>query len=65
MAEIFTKDNNGEMQKVGNVSADQFSRIQNDANIGDIKKELDDYWTEEKCGKHSDLKAKHGTMGRN
>ena len=62
MAEIFTKDNNGEMQKVGNVSADQFSRIQNDANIGDIKKELDDYWTEEKCGKHSDLKAKHGTI---
>lgn len=62
MAEIFIKNDDGEMKKVGNASADQFSRIQNDTNIGDIKKELDDYWTEEKLGKHTDLKAKHGTI---
>ena len=50
MAEIFIKNDDGEMKKVGNANADQFSRIQNDTNIGDIKKELDDYWTEEKLG---------------
>lgn len=62
MAEIFIKNNNGEMKKVGDADDNQFSRIQNDTNIGDIKKELDAYWTDEKLGKHMDLKAKHGTI---
>lgn len=62
MAEIFTKNDDGKMTKVGDANANQISRIKNNAHIDDIKAELNAYWTAEKLGKHNDLKAKHGSI---
>lgn len=62
MAELFTKTNDGELRKIGDVDSGQISRIKNDANIDDIKAELDSFWTPEKLGKHKQLKEKHGTI---
>lgn len=62
MAEIFAKNDDGKITKVGDVNADQFSRIKNSAGIDSIKNELDKFWTNEKLGKHNDLKAKHGAI---
>lgn len=62
MAEIFTKNSSGEVQKLGDVSNDQLARIKNDANISDIKGYLSEFWTDKKKGKLSDMDERHGAI---
>lgn len=62
MAEIFTKNSNGEVEKIGTVSNDQLARIKNDADISSIKSYLDSFWTDKKKGKYPDMAQKHGTI---
>lgn len=62
MAEIFTKNSEGEVQKLGDVSNDQLSRIKNDANISDIKDMLSSFWTSKKKGKYTNMDEKHGSI---
>lgn len=56
MAEIYTKDNNGNLKSLGNADIEQ---IKSTVNGAELTKCLKDFWTEKKCGKHPELMAKH------
>lgn len=56
MAEIYTKDNNGNLKSLGDADVDQ---VKSAVNNVDLTKCLKEFWTEKKCGKHPELAAKH------
>ncbi len=56
MAEIYTKDNNGNFTSLGNADLNQVRTV---VNGGELSKYLKEFWTEKKCGKHPELMDKH------
>lgn len=56
MAEIYTKDNNGNFTSIGNADINQVRTVVNGA---ELSKYLKEFWTEKKCGKHPELMNKH------
>lgn len=59
MAEIYTKDSNGNLKSLGNADINQVKTAVNGA---ELSKCLKEFWTEKKCGKHPELMAKHKAM---
>lgn len=62
MAELYTKTKDGQFKKIADVGNDQAHQISNEINKEDLKKELANFWTAEKSGKHKDIASKHGTI---
>ena len=58
--ELYTKDKEGNLKKLGNVKDDQLKNITTDGE--DISTFVKNYWTSEKCGKHKDLASKHESI---
>lgn len=56
MAEIFTKDDNGNIKSLGNAD---ISQIKTAVNVNELSKYLKEFWTEKKSGKHPELAGKH------
>ena len=56
MAEIYTKDNNGNFQKLGDAD---INNVRTSVNVAELSKYLKEFWSKEKCGKHSELMGKH------
>lgn len=59
MSEIYTKDKNGNLKSLGDVD---LSKIKSTVSNQDLQKYLDEFWSDKKCGKHPELKAKHKSI---
>ena len=56
MAEIYTKDNNGNLKSLGDAD---ISKVKTIVNGAELSKFIKDFWTDKKSGKHPELMNKH------
>ena len=56
MAEIYTKDNNGNLKSLGDADINKVKTVVNGA---ELSKFIKDFWTDKKSGKHPELMNKH------